>query len=588
MDQSRPKLSHSIRQTHHLPRMEAQRSNGWLDRAGRSRQRATIGRVSISAQKAAYILTVSLLGAGISYLVLDPRMGIDDANITMSYARNLANGHGYVYNVGEERVEGSTSLAWTLICTAVFLMSNNPEGVIAFLCLALTAATIALSASIAARLVPPWTTRAYWIAPSLFLCFPAFFGWMIWSLMDITLWVFVITSCMYLLARLLDVGGVANSNRIVGWAFVAMVAIAPVVRPEGIVVSAGICLILILCRLSTGRSIGTLPVVAAAASFGMFAVITAGRVAYFGVAFPNTFYAKTSEDILGQSMVGLDYAHSYFANSGNMALAVLFVLASAEVVSRGSQIGTARVISVAAVILGGLAVYVVLGGDHFGSHRFFLYVLPLAVPIIAASASRMLFTMANSSQVEQIPRARLAMSSAASVVFLLLLATQLASFMSQGGGFEHEFRLAERQRDIGQRLNVLPGSPSVGVIAAGGIRMTFEGHIYDVLGLNWLEMAHAPEVGKLERPKNHGGFDASVFLSTKPDVFIPSLSACVEGRFQPDEFIEDVTGGVISSAAFRSAYKLVCVDGLRFFASNEYSEVLSREVGASSILHIDF
>ena len=45
-----------------------------------------------------------------------PRTGIDDANIFFVYAQNAANGHGFVYNVGGERVEGFSSLLWTLIC----------------------------------------------------------------------------------------------------------------------------------------------------------------------------------------------------------------------------------------------------------------------------------------------------------------------------------------------------------------------------------------------------------------------------------------------------------------------------------------
>src|SRR5574341_2402626 len=56
-----------------------------------------------------------------------PLTGIDDANIYFVYARNLANGHGFVYNIGGERVEGFTSLLWTVISAAVFKLSMYPE-----------------------------------------------------------------------------------------------------------------------------------------------------------------------------------------------------------------------------------------------------------------------------------------------------------------------------------------------------------------------------------------------------------------------------------------------------------------------------
>lgn len=34
-----------------------------------------------------------------------PCIGVDDANITLVYARNLSRGHGFVYTPGGERVE---------------------------------------------------------------------------------------------------------------------------------------------------------------------------------------------------------------------------------------------------------------------------------------------------------------------------------------------------------------------------------------------------------------------------------------------------------------------------------------------------
>jgi hypothetical protein len=39
----------------------------------------------------------------------------DDAMISMTYARNLAHGHGLVWNAGSHPVEGITNLLWTLV-----------------------------------------------------------------------------------------------------------------------------------------------------------------------------------------------------------------------------------------------------------------------------------------------------------------------------------------------------------------------------------------------------------------------------------------------------------------------------------------
>ena len=67
-------------------------------------------------------------GCWLAQLQLDqPLTGIDDANIFFTYASHLADGEGFVYNRGGERVEGFTSLLWTLICAFAFLVRAEPE-----------------------------------------------------------------------------------------------------------------------------------------------------------------------------------------------------------------------------------------------------------------------------------------------------------------------------------------------------------------------------------------------------------------------------------------------------------------------------
>src|SRR5574341_2654005 len=70
-------------------------------------------------------LRVVLLAAGLLYLVFILRTGfgikgqtyftlIDDAMISMRYAQHLAQGYGFVWNIGEKPVEGFTNLGWVL------------------------------------------------------------------------------------------------------------------------------------------------------------------------------------------------------------------------------------------------------------------------------------------------------------------------------------------------------------------------------------------------------------------------------------------------------------------------------------------
>jgi hypothetical protein len=58
---------------------------------------------------AVFLYRTSFVLAGTRIFVL-----FEDAMISMRYARNLAEGHGLVWNVGEEPIEGFTNLLWVL------------------------------------------------------------------------------------------------------------------------------------------------------------------------------------------------------------------------------------------------------------------------------------------------------------------------------------------------------------------------------------------------------------------------------------------------------------------------------------------
>src|SRR5689334_7581054 len=54
---------------------------------------------------------------GTSFVVQSERYFtlVDDAMISMRYARHLAQGYGFVWNIGEMPVEGFTNPGWTLV-----------------------------------------------------------------------------------------------------------------------------------------------------------------------------------------------------------------------------------------------------------------------------------------------------------------------------------------------------------------------------------------------------------------------------------------------------------------------------------------
>src|SRR5262245_48845447 len=99
-----------------------QTSNAWDPRSmnGRPPARSRIVHgvpfVALAAITFAMIVDASRVVDGTRYFWLD-----DDQMVAMRYARNLADGYGLVWNPGE-RVEGYTSLGWTLMMAAVHML----------------------------------------------------------------------------------------------------------------------------------------------------------------------------------------------------------------------------------------------------------------------------------------------------------------------------------------------------------------------------------------------------------------------------------------------------------------------------------
>jgi hypothetical protein len=90
--------------------------------------------------------TAAILAAGVGYAIAGWTLGFrpfDDTFITFRYATNLADGHGFVFNIGE-RVLGTTSPAWALLLAAA-----------ARLGVPMPAA--ALAVSLAADVITAWT-----------------------------------------------------------------------------------------------------------------------------------------------------------------------------------------------------------------------------------------------------------------------------------------------------------------------------------------------------------------------------------------------------------------------------------------------
>jgi hypothetical protein len=227
----------------------------------------------------------ALVWAGL--VALDQWWTADDAFISFRYARNLVDGLGLVFNVGE-RVEGFTNLLWTLWMAVGLRLGFAAEGWANSWGLGCYLATIALlwvQHRFDARV---WTGGAF-VLPVAAVGAALSVDWAIWAVsgMETALFTLLLTAAFVSAARSLSTEeGGGRWWPLAG----ALSGLAAITRPDGMLPAY----IIGLASLVWGR-----PRLRAAFLFAFgFAILwlptTAWRIAYYGDFFPNTYYAKSA------------------------------------------------------------------------------------------------------------------------------------------------------------------------------------------------------------------------------------------------------------------------------------------------------
>jgi hypothetical protein len=115
-------------------------------------------------------------------------------------------------------------------------------------------------------------------------------------------------------------------------------------------------------------------------------------------------------------------------------------------------------------------------------------------------------------------------------------------------------------RRIGDLLNELTDQPApdVGVVPAGGVAVSYQGRIVDLLGLNWAEMGHAP--GRRTGVPGHSSFNLQVFWKHPPKIMLPELTDPanpLNEKETPRRFELYVLHGLMNEKRFRDEYRPV-------------------------------
>ena len=488
-------------------------------------------------------------------------VGIDDANIFMTYAQNIAEGHGAVYYPGGPRVEGFSSPLYLLLCTAGMYFTDGVEFYLLLLNAVLLLAVIITlqvfihglgkesidgketSVSRREMLIVNWAASALlwaWIVVS-----PPFIIWVSATMMDVGLWTFVFVSGSVAAVKL-ALEPETPSRRLGLW-----IVLLQLTRPESFYLCLVWISVIVVARVKQGHGFTK----AVAGSKGLIstyliavAVIVTGRYLYFGYPLPNTYYAKVSTDFLYNLKLGFGYAWGFIQAQPWVAVALLLnVVILIKTLDKTWEAGTTgesdanssnhpsqqqQAFSLIALIsLLAVLTPVLTGGDHFNYSRFFQPYWPLLV-LAGIYFFRQYFL------IESLPTMRKPVRVGMTTIALagtMLLAQQppwnvLINSPGARPTLANEFQLALGGRQLGDMLNrwqdeMRVGSDetspyaSLGTLTTGGIGFTYDGPVLDMLGLNNLEMAHS--AGDRKGNKNHAAFDKDVFFTLSPTLFAP-------------------------------------------------------------------
>jgi hypothetical protein len=314
---------------------------------------------------AVYVLRTGFLVGGESVFCL-----WDDAMISMRYARNLAEGHGLVWNPGE-RVQGFSNPGVTLLMAGLHLAPLGPARLSLLLQLVelgLAAASLALVWRIARRLLPDQPLAAPAAALATLACAPV----QIWALQGsdtgfVGAW---LLGCLALVAAgadrrrpaLLAIAlGLGAAIRLDATVFALAVIAASLRRP--------------------GARLRRLCLSVAPLALVWAALLGLGWL-YYGDPLPNTYYLKASGS--PRALVlrsGLDQLLGRLPG-----LAPALAAAAASAIRRRDD---PRVLALAAAVLAGFAYDVWAGGDWVVDHgsRFSVPALP---PLLILAADGLL------------------------------------------------------------------------------------------------------------------------------------------------------------------------------------------------------
>jgi arabinofuranosyltransferase len=225
-----------------------------------------------------FILRTSFAVGGTRYFVL-----FEDAMISMRYARHLADGHGFVWNIGEPPIEGFTNLLWVLWMSVAHKLDLSESKISLFIML--SGVAIMLTTGLVTARIARKMTSAAWVPVAVLAATLFDYPLVFWTLrgMEVGALALFVYTLLWLVLENEDEFSLPRSI-----AMGALTAAALLIRSDSVV---PVGLILLYGFLTTKKRwlfAGIIAVFALTAVGGQ----TVFRKAYFHESLPNTYFLK--------------------------------------------------------------------------------------------------------------------------------------------------------------------------------------------------------------------------------------------------------------------------------------------------------
>lgn len=294
------------------------------------------------------------------------RMVQDDAFITFRYARNLAQGHGFVYNPGE-KVEGYTNFLWTLVMWIPEKAGWDTPTFSVFVTIALMVITVGLALRFARKVFGGNEALAFLSAAALLANF-TFIGYGT-SGLETMLQTLCVTAVALLLVP--HEGETTAKHRAVAGVFAGL---AILTRLDSVVIVATWFLLHCWWLLKKQEQpLAKVAVTALQMGSPVLVLVVPWLVwksSYYGDLLPNTLAAKSWGDPFQPFLVGVLYLVLFFGSYW----AFVFI-GRARRLKGTFPAGAAK--PALALVVGAWFLYICVVGADFMEFRFVVPVLPI-------------------------------------------------------------------------------------------------------------------------------------------------------------------------------------------------------------------